>query len=312
MILTVTLNTAIDKRYVVEEYRPGQVNRVKECTYTPGGKGLNVAKAAAIAGAEVTATGLLGGYSGKYIEAALGEFSIQRDFYHLEGESRSCVNIWDEKNGQQTEFLEPGFVVSSGDFEGFLEKFRQLVKTARVVSLSGSAPRGLPKDCYRQLVEICKAAGKQVILDTSGALLEEGIKALPTMIKPNIDEIRMLTGKTCDSRQDILEAAEALHKSGIEIVAVSLGGDGCIMACKEGIFRATVPKIHAVNTVGCGDTMIAGFALGMAENAAPEEMLRKAGAISAASAMHEKTGVFRPEDMAQILPQVKISKEINW
>ena len=312
MILTVTLNAAIDKRYVVEEYKPGQVNRVKECAYTPGGKGLNVSKCAAIAGAQVLATGFLGGYSGKYIEAALSPFGIQSDFYHLEAESRSCINIWDEKNGQQTEFLEPGFTVSEAEFQGFLEKFRDLVKDASVVAMSGSAPKGLPVDCYKRMVEICKEESKKVILDTSGTLLEQGISALPTMIKPNQDEIKMLTGKTCDSLEDVIEAATKLHKMGIQIVAVSLGGDGCIVACKDGIYRATVPKINAVNTVGCGDSMIAGFALGLAENAPMEEIIRKASAISAASAMHEKTGMFRPEDMEHILPQVKIVKEINW
>lgn len=309
MILTVTLNAAIDKRYVVEEYRPGQVNRVKECVYTPGGKGLNVAKAAAIAGAAVTATGLVGGYSGKYIEAALSPFAIRSEFYHLEAESRSCVNIWDEKNRQQTEFLEPGFAVSPDEFAAFSEKFRELVKTASVVALSGSAPRGLPQDCYRQLVEICREADKKVILDTSGTLLEKGLEGLPTMIKPNQDEIKMLTGKECRSMEDIMEAAEKLHCGGISMVAVSLGGDGCILACKEGIYRAVVPRIQAVNTVGCGDTMIAGFALGMAENASPEEILRKASTISAASAMHEQTGMFRIQDMEQILPQVTVVKE---
>lgn len=312
MILTVTLNAAIDKRYVVEEYRPGQVNRVKECTYTPGGKGLNVAKTLATAGAEVTATGLLGGCSGNYIEAALSPFAIRSDFYHLEAESRSCVNIWDEKNQQQTEFLEPGFTVSEREFEEFLAKFREMVKPASVVALSGSAPRGLPQDCYRQLVEICKENGKKVVLDTSGVLLEKGMEAFPTMIKPNRDEIKMLTGKTCGNLEDIMDAAEKFYKMGIEIVAVSLGGDGCIMACKEGIYRAVVPNIQAVNTVGCGDTMIAGFALGMAENASPAEILRKASAISAASAMHEQTGVFRMEDMERILPQITIIKEKTW
>lgn len=312
MILTVTLNAAIDKRYVVEEYKPGQVNRVKECAYTPGGKGLNVSKPASIAGAEVVATGFVGGYSGKYIEAALAPFGIQSEFYHLEAESRSCINIWDEKNQQQTEFLEPGFAVSEEEFQGFLEKFRQLVKKASVVTMSGSAPKGVPVDCYKRMVEICKEESRKVILDTSGALLEKGITALPTMIKPNQDEIKMLTGKACDSVEDIMEAATKLHKTGIEIVAVSLGGDGCIVACKDGIYRGVVPKIDAVNTVGCGDAMIAGFALGLAENASIEDTIRKASAISAASAMHEETGIFCMEDMERILPQVQIIKEISW
>lgn len=312
MILTVTLNAAIDKRYVVEAYKPGQVNRVKECAYTPGGKGLNVSKPASIAGAEVVATGFVGGYSGKYIEAALQPFGIQSEFYHLEAESRSCINIWDEKNQQQTEFLEPGFTVSEEEFRGFLGKFRELVKKASVVTMSGSAPKGVPVDCYKRMVEICKEESRKVILDTSGSFLEQGITALPTMIKPNQDEIRMLTGKTCDSLEDIMEAATKLHKSGIEIVAVSLGGDGCIVACKDGLYRGTVPKIDAVNTVGCGDSMIAGFALGLAENASMEDTIRKASAISAASAMHEETGMFRLEDMERILSQVQVVKEINW
>lgn len=312
MILTVTLNAAIDKRYVVEEYKPGKVNRVKECAYTPGGKGLNVSKPASIAGAEVVATGFVGGYSGKYIEAALAPFGIQSEFYHLEAESRSCINIWDEKNQQQTEFLEPGFTVSQEEFQGFLEKFRQLVKKASVVTMSGSAPKGVPVDCYKRMVEICKEESRKVILDTSGALLEKGITALPTMIKPNQDEIKMLTGKACDSLEDIMEAATKLHKTGIEIVAVSLGGDGCIVACKDGIYRGVVPKIDAVNTVGCGDSMIAGFALGLAENASIEDTIRKASAVSAASAMHEETGIFCMEDMERILPQVQIIKEISW
>ena len=116
MILTVTLNAAIDKRYVVEGYQVGEVNRVKECAYTPGGKGLNVSKPASIAGAEVVATGFVGGHAGNYIEDALKPFGIKSEFYHLEAESRSCINIWDEVNHVQTEFLEPGFTLTEEDF----------------------------------------------------------------------------------------------------------------------------------------------------------------------------------------------------
>ena len=131
MILTVTLNAAIDKRYVVENFRLGEVNRVKECAYTPGGKGLNVSKPAAIAGEEVVATGFVGGHAGNYIEEALKPFGIQSEFYHLEAESRSCINIWDETNRVQTEFLEPGFTVTEEQFRGFLKKFRYTGKTGR-------------------------------------------------------------------------------------------------------------------------------------------------------------------------------------
>lgn len=308
MILTVTLNAAIDKRYVVESFAQGEVNRVKECSYVPGGKGLNVSKPAAIYGARVVATGFLGGHAGNYIEDALKPFGITSAFYHVEGESRSCINIWDEEKHVQTEFLEPGFTLTEADFQGFLEKFTELVKEADVVAMSGSVPRGLDGTAYQRLVKIVKDAGKKVILDTSGKLLEMGIEALPTMIKPNIDEIRMLTGKHCDDIRDIIEAARAVHEKGVEIVAVSLGGDGSIVVSDEGVFRAVVPKINAVNTVGCGDSMIAGFALGLSEGLSMDEILRKASAISAAAAMREETGFFVREDMEAILPKVQIEK----
>lgn len=308
MILTVTLNAAIDKRYVVEEFKVGEVNRVKECAYVPGGKGLNVSKPAAVAGAEVVATGFVGGHAGNYIEASLKDYHVKSAFYHLESESRSCINIWDEKNCVQTEFLEPGFTVTESEFQGFVEEFKELVKQADVVAMSGSVPKGLDGTAYQKLVKVVKDAGKKVILDTSGKLLEMGIEACPTMIKPNIDEIRMLTGKECNEIGEIVEAAKEIHARGVEVVAVSLGADGSLAVSDEGVFRAIVPRIDAVNTVGCGDSMIAGFALGFAEGLGIEETLRKASAISAAAALREETGYFVMEDMERLYPQIKIEK----
>lgn len=308
MILTVTLNAAIDKRYVVENFKTGEVNRVKECAYTPGGKGLNVSKPAAIAGAKVVATGFVGGHAGNYIEDALKPFGIESAFYHMEQESRSCINIWDSMQKVQTEFLEPGFAVTERDFEGFVEQFRKLVQEADVVTMSGSVPKGLDGSAYQKLVAVVKEAGKKVILDTSGALLTAGIEAKPTMIKPNIDEIRMLTGSSCDNLDEIIDAAVKVQQSGVEIVAVSLGGDGSIVACEDGVYRAIVPKIDTVNTVGCGDSMIAGFALGLSEGLTVTETLKKASAISAAAALREETGFFVVEDMENILSKVEIKK----
>ena len=308
MILTVTLNASIDKRYVVEQVRAGEVNRVKECVYTPGGKGLNVSKPAAILGGAVTATGFIGGHAGAYIEEALAPLGITSEFYHLKEESRSCINIWDETNRVQTEFLEPGFTVGREDFDGFVKLYQQQLAKASVVAISGSVPRGLDESAYPLLTAAAKAAGRPVILDTSGALLKAGIAACPTMIKPNIDEIRMLTGKPCDNMEEILTAARAIHEGGVAIVAVSLGGDGSLVVCDSGTYRAVVPKLEAVNTVGCGDAMIAGFAFGLSRGDRVPEILRQAGAISAAAALHEQTGFFRLEDMNRLLPQIKITQ----
>ncbi|MDF2512070.1 MAG: 1-phosphofructokinase [Herbinix sp.] len=308
MILTVTLNAAIDKRYVVEDAKMGEVNRVLECSYTPGGKGLNVSKPASIAGAKVVATGFVGGHAGNFIVDALKDFGIQSEFYHVAAESRTCINIWDSVHKVQTEYLEPGFTVSKENWEGFVEKFTELVKEADVVAISGSVPKGLETSSYQRLVAITKGAGKKVILDTSGELLRAGIEAKPTLVKPNIDEIRFLTGKTCDTREELIEAAKKIHAQGVETVVISLGADGSLIVCKEGIYQAVVPRIDAVNTVGCGDSMIAGFALGFERGLTIQETLRLASAISAAAALREETGFFVKEDMEQLFDQIQILK----
>lgn len=308
MILTVTLNAAIDKRYVVENAKMGEVNRVRKCSCCPGGKGLNVSKPAAILGAKVVATGFIGGHAGSYIEEALWPLGITPAFYHMAEESRSCINIWDSVNHVQTEYLEPGSTIGDGDFRAFLEKFTALLQKADVVTLSGSVPRGLDGSAYQVLIRICKDAGKSVILDTSGELLEMGIEARPTMVKPNMDEIRMLTGRRCDHFKDILHAAGELHAKGVKIVVVSLGGDGALAVSDEGSYRVRVPKVNAVNTVGCGDSMIAGFALGLGGGLSVREMLRRASAISTAAALREETGFFVKEDMERIYPLVEIEE----
>ncbi len=308
MILTVTLNAAIDKRYVVENYQVGEVNRVKECAYVAGGKGLNVSKTAAIAGAEVLATGFVGGHAGAYITEAVEKQGVATDFIQVKGESRSCINIYDTVNKTQTEFLEPGVVVSEEEQRAFYLKFDQLLAKCDVVAMSGSVPKGIGTDMYPKLVAMAKAAGKKIIVDTSGALLEEAVKAKPNMVKPNIDEIRLLTGKQILGREELIEAGIELQKSGIERVVILLGADGSLMFVEEGVYQAVVPKIDAVNTVGCGDCMTAGFAISFEQGMTPEEALRFASATSAASAMREETGYFETEDMKALFDQIEIKK----
>ena len=308
MILTVTLNAAIDKRYVVENYQIGEVNRVKECAYVAGGKGLNVSKTATIAGADVLATGFVGGHAGEYIVEAVEKQGVATDFIRVNGESRSCINIYDTVNKTQTEFLEPGVVVSEEEQRAFYLKFHELLAKCDVVAMSGSVPKGIGTDMYPKLVEMAKAAGKKIIVDTSGALLDEVVKAKPNMIKPNIDEIRLLTGKPIIDRAELIEAGIELQKSGIERVVISLGADGSLMFVDEGVYQAIVPKIDAVNTVGCGDCMTAGFAISFEKNMPPEEALRFASATSAASAMREETGYFVKEDMEALFNQIESNK----
>jgi len=308
MILTVTMNASIDKRYIVEQNQEGQVNRVLSSVYTAGGKGLNVSKSIALAGMPVWATGLTAGYAGAYIEENLEKHKIANKFLRVKGESRSCINIWDKKKKIQTEFLEPGFVVSPVDYKSFLERFTELVNDVAVVAISGSVPMGIPENVYHTLVSIVKKAQKKVILDSSGKLLEEGIAAKPTMIKPNIDEIRMLTGQACNDMPTLVQGALRLREKGVEIVVISLGAGGSILVSSKGVYSAEVPIVQAANTVGCGDAMVAGFALGLQQGLNDQKMLNMASAISAASAMSEETGAFQERDRCVLEKQIIITK----
>lgn len=308
MILTVTLNAAIDKRYVVDDFQQGSVNRVKECAYSAGGKGLNVSRVAVISGEEVTATGFVGGHAGNYITEVLEGQKINSEFVHISGESRSCINIYDEVNQTQTEFLEPGVFVTDANKEEMLTKYMELVDKCSVVVISGSVPKGVDSLLYKSMIQLAKHHDKKVILDTSGKLLEESIEAKPTMIKPNMDEIKMLIGKDINNQEELIEAAEKIQKSGIEVVVISCGADGSLIVCNEGVYQAKVPEIKAVNTVGCGDSMIAGFAVGFSRGMSMEENIKFASAVSAANALCMETGFFIKKDMEDLLPKINVIK----
>ena len=310
MILTVTANTAVDKRYVTEHFQAGEVNRVKSVVLSAGGKGLNVSRAASIAGEEVLATGFLGGHNGRLIEELLAGDGIRGDFVWCKGESRDCINIWDETLRTQTEFLEPGFEIGKEDEARLAEKFESCIDRAGVVTISGSVPRGSGAHLYGQLLEIAKKHGKKAILDTSGQLLADSIAFRPYMIKPNIDEIRMLTGMPMDNMDDILAAAKKLHGAGISCVVISLGASGAVMSCEEGAWQVVVPKVDAVNTVGCGDSMIGGFAVATERGLSMPEALRFAASVSTAAAMTPGTGTYRPEDQAAVFEKISL-KALN-
>ena len=310
MILTVTANASIDKRCVVDDFTDGEVNRIRECVYSAGGKGLNVSHAAHIAGEEITATGFLGGHSGKFIEEELIKEGIISDFVWCEGESRSCLNIWNEAKKEQTEFLEPGFTIGPEKEDELVQKVEGLLSKAAVMTISGSVPKGSGSGLYKRLVSLGRSMDRKVILDTSGNLLSECLEAeeKPFLIKPNMDEIRMLTGRHVSTVEEIKAAADVLHEKGIPTVVISMGGDGALMSGREGVFRAVVPKINAVNTVGCGDSMIGGFAVGFSRGLDVPECLRLASAVSAAAAMTDRTGFLYREDMEKLLTQIDIHR----
>ena len=311
MILTVTLNASVDKLYRVDCLSPHQVMRVKEVNNTAGGKGMNVSRVAALAGERVVATGFAGGWNGRLFESLIAQANIEPCFIHTSAETRCCINILDAQTGGSTEFLEPGQPVREEDVNAFLEQFRSLLPAADAVVMSGSMPGGLPKNFYAQLTALAKAAGKKVLLDTSGEALHLALEAKPDFIKPNTDELSQLMGKPVQTQFERLAAARRLHALGVHTVAVSEGKDGVLVVSETGVYHGMPPEISAVNTVGCGDSMVAGFAVGLARGLDLPECIRFAVAISAANALTRETGSFRTEDLRALLPQVRVQALTN-
>lgn len=307
MITTITLNTAIDKAYVVKDFAKDSVTRVQTCTNTAGGKGLNVSKVIKLCGEDIIATGFVGGHAGAYVEDLLKEHAILTDFVHTQSETRSCINIL-ASDGTSTEFLEPGAPVTLDEVNQLIQKLNDLIDKSDVITISGSVPKGVENTFYADLVTTIKEKGKQVILDTSGELLKNGIKACPTLIKPNSEELEALLGISIHNREEVIEAAKKLHETGIEYVVVSLGSDGALLICKEGVFHGKPPKITPVNTVGCGDSMVGAFAVSLARKLPIDEALRYSVAVSAANALTMATGSFELNDMRKLLPDVIVNR----
>lgn len=307
MITTVTLNASIDKAYYMDDkIENGKVMRVKSVKNTAGGKGLNVARIVNLCAENVLATGLVGGYNGAYLESLLDADGIPHDFDHIKGETRSCINILDEAFGS-TEYLEPGCDVTEEEEKNFLKRFPAIIEQSSIVTISGSIPKGMSKDVYKSMILMAKDAGKQVILDTSGELLERGIEACPTVVKPNKDEMEMLFHTKIQNLEDVVLNAKEIMNRGIPYVVVSLGGDGAMLLCEKGVFLGKPPKMDAVNTVGCGDSMVGALAVAFYRDYAPEKALQFAVAVASANALSPSTGNFNTEVYKKLVQDIEIT-----
>jgi tagatose 6-phosphate kinase len=310
MIITVTLNASIDKLYVVDKIELGKVMRVKFVINTAGGKGLNVSRVAGLLGENVLATGIIGGHTGAYFEKLAKADNIPVNFLKTENEIRSCVNIRELASGYNTEFLESGDLIGEGTLDQFCQKFEGLLKLGDIVVISGSLPPGVPHDYYGRVISLSKASGKTVLVDTSGGALKESLKARPDFIKPNLSELEQIFGTQLSGKREVVNRAKELQENGIDTVAVSLGSDGVLVVSKDGTFEAVPPRIETVNTVGCGDSMVAGFAVGFRRKMGTIDSIRLAVAVSSANALSLRTGHFTEEDFNNLSSRVVVREII--
>ncbi|MFI3325323.1 MAG: 1-phosphofructokinase [Clostridia bacterium] len=308
MILTVTLNTAIDKQYIINEMKPQSVMRVLEVMDTAGGKGLNVSRVASLGDEKVCAMGFVGGNAGKHFLSLIDDENIESSFTFADGETRNCINIRDHATGKSTEFLEPGFKVEEQDLQNFINDYKANLKNADIVTINGSMPKGVPTDFYKTLIEIAKEQNIDVILDTSGDALKVSLEAKPWLVKPNTDEIQQILDINVDNLEEIIEAAHKIRAIGPENVAVSLGKDGVLVVTANGVYKGITPDIPVKNTVGCGDSMVAGFAVGKKRGWSMEDTIAYAVAVSTANALSLGTGTYDKKDLEMVTPMIKVEK----
>ncbi len=309
MILTITLNPSIDRRYVVDGFEKGRVFRAREVQYTPGGKGLNVTKVIKAFNEPVVATGFLGGRSGEYIKDQLDDMNIQHKFVDIRGETRSCIAILSDDKSQ-TEVLEDGPYIFKEETLNFYELYRDIIKECEIICASGSLPKGLTSDTYRKLIDIAKEQNKKFILDTSGEALRLGVEGAPFLVKPNKEELENLVGHSIINEYEIFKSAKHLLDKGINIVVISLGSKGSVVFSNDYAYMVKPPKVNAINPVGSGDSMVAGFAVALKRNYDFETMIRFASACGTANAMEAETGKVDIDNVRRLMKEIKIEEII--
>ena len=308
MILAINMNPAIDKVYAVDDYQIDKVFRPSAMTATAGGKGLNVARVAHLLGEKVAVTGMIGGSTGRLIEEKAVEQGLDNRFVSIQGESRICINVMDEKNNTSTEILEPGPTVTFEEEEAFLARYIELLDECSVVTASGSLPEGLPSNFYATLIRLANQKGKKFILDTSGISFIEGVKEKPYMIKPNLDELTMLLHHRPENIDDYIDAVKSFREQGIEMPVVSLGKSGSIAALEDGIYHFTTPNIKVLNAVGSGDSLVAGCATGLYRGLKPMDIIKLGMACGTANTQFFKTGWITVELVNEFLPLIECTK----
>jgi tagatose 6-phosphate kinase len=306
VILTVTLNPALDVTYRVDDVVLGRTHRVRDVTTCAGGKGLNVARVLASAGFPVRATGLLGGRAGEHIRALLHSDGVVGDFVPIAAEARHTIVLVDGHT--PTGFWEPGPVVTPAEWRAFIDTFPRLLSGARVVVLSGSLPPSVPDDAYATLIAIAHEAGTSVVLDADGEALRLGVRAGPAVVKPNQSELATVTGRDVTTAGLAVAAARELRRGLPTAVVATLGADGLVSSTRDGDLTARLSTPLTGNTTGAGDACAAALAAGLLKAQEWEEIMSDAVAYSAAAVTAPVAGVVDPRQVQRLRSAVVVER----
>ncbi|TCO61498.1 fructose-1-phosphate kinase [Caldanaerobacter subterraneus] len=307
MITTVTANPAIDRTVIVENLKPGSVNRVIRSRVDAGGKGINVAKNLKNLGDEVVALGFLGP-NANYIIDCLEEEGIKSDFVRIKNDTRTNIKISDISRGEVTDLNEYGPEVSEEEIKLLKESIFKYAEKSKVLVLSGSLPLGVPKTFYKEIIKELKNSNLKIILDADNQALLYGIEERPFMIKPNVHELEDVVRKRLETLEEIIEEGKKLNKLGIKIVAISMGSKGSIVITNDAVFRVKPLKVEVKGTVGAGDAYVAGFAHGIYRGLSLEETIKIAAALSTSVVMKEGTRAGTIEEVNALKDKIEIER----
>ncbi len=309
MILTVTLNAAIDRTVAVPSFRLGHRHRAVESRTVAGGKGINVARALSLLGRPVIAAGFAGGPTGTRVLEQLREESVLTDFTRIAGETRINLAVIDPTSGEQTEVNERGPAVSPEEVEILFERVGYLASGAKICVLAGSLPPGAGDDLYARLVKDLRERGVTVVLDAEGEAMLAGLRAGASIVTPNEREAEELVGQEFADRGDLVHGLSELVRLGAGEAAITRP-DGCVGVVGDGPERryleVVTEPLDTVSTVGSGDAFLAGYVAARYEGRPPGECLAFGVACGAESTQHFGAGVINPNQVERILPAVEV------
>ncbi len=303
MIYTVTFNPALDYVVRVDHFALGAVNRTEQESIYYGGKGLNVSAVLSTLGYGNTALGFVAGFTGDEIERGVKGLGFQSDFIRVEkGLSRINVKL---RSQEETEINGMGPEITGEDVKQLFEKLDRLT-AGDVLVLSGSIPKSIDDDIYERIMESLDGRGVRIVVDATKDLLINVLPYHPFLIKPNNHELGEMFGVTLHGPEEIIDYGKRLQEKGAKNVLISMAGDGAILITEEEeVFRMGVPKGRVKNSVGAGDSMVAGFMAGYLENGSFQHALRLGSAAGSASAFSE--GLAGREDIMRLYEE--LSKE---
>jgi 1-phosphofructokinase family hexose kinase len=309
VILTVTLNSAIDRTVTVPSFRLGQRHRAVERRTVSGGKGVNVARAVKLLGRPVIATGLAGGPTGSRLIEQLSEESILNDFTRIADESRTNLAVIDPTTGEQTEINERGPSVTGSEVEQFMEKLLYLAQGATFCVVAGSVPPGVDAGVYARLVTELRELGVTTILDSDGEPMRAGLRAEPAIVAPNVAEAEEAVGHEFTDSDDLQLGLRGLIEMGAG-EAIVTRENGCVAIVGEPPHRhryeVSIDSLEPVAAVGSGDAFLAGYTAERYAGAAPRDCLAYGVACGAESTQHFGAGTIDPREVERLLPRVEV------